>query len=78
MMIVTNLYKIILNNIDLGIINNTQEVMLCGGAYVCLLLDVVLMMFILFTILFIILSIYLKVKTKKNIWYWLNLLIDEL
>ena len=78
MMIVTNLYKMILNNMDLSMINKTQDIMLCGGAYLCLLLDVVLMMIILFTILFIILSIYLKVKTKKNIWYWLNLLIDEL
>lgn len=78
MMIVTNLYKMILNNMDLNMITKTQDIMLCGGAYLCLLLDVILMMFVLFIILFIILSIYLKVKTKKNIWYWLNLLIDEL
>lgn len=77
-MIITEFYKMILNNMDLSTISKFQDGILCGGVYLCLLLDVILMIFSILFITSIALSIYIKIKTKRNILYWINLFIDEL
>lgn len=77
-MIITEFYKMILNNMDLSTISKFQDGILCGGVYLCLLLDVILMIFSILFIISIALSIYIKIKTKRNILYWINLFIDEL
>lgn len=66
-MIILELYKLMLGNFDLANITYAQDVILCGGVCLCLLLDVLISL--------VIFSILVKLITKRNIVYWMNKII---
>ena len=63
-MIIVELYKMLLNNFDLSNITEGLDIILCGGVYLCILLDCLLS--------FIIIAILTKLITKRTIIYWFN------
>lgn len=64
---ITQMYKILLGLFDLSNIGYMQDVILCGGVCIGLLLDA-LMCFVIFSIL-------VKIFTKRTIVYWFNKMI---
>lgn len=64
---ITQMYKILLGLFDLSNIGYMQDVILCGGVCISLLLDA-LMCFVIFSIL-------VKIFTKRTIVYWFNKMI---
>ena len=61
------LYKILLSQLNLSNIGYMQDIILCGGVCISLLLDT-LMCFVIFSIL-------VKIFTKRTIVYWFNKMI---
>lgn len=68
-MLLLELYKMILGFFDLTNITDGVDIILCGGAYLCLFLDGIL------GTIFIMLMV--RLTTGKTIFYWINKIAGE-